>query len=619
MRWCLVVVVGCVLLGGCRSASVAVAVRAPDPAVAALPEPAEPVAEVRPEPAPDPLAPFFSAFPAALLAPPDTSGARAWVAATLAAMEPSARQAQLVVAGIPAGSPWSAVRAPMLALARRGVGGFLVPRAWAPDEVARATAELQAAAPVPLLIAADYERGAGRIDEAGRVQLTELPAAMAFGAAGDTLLAAAAGRLVAIESRAVGVNLLFGPVVDVNRNPANPIINTRAYSERADDVLRLARAFVREAEGHGLLTTLKHFPGHGDTATDSHSRLATVSATRGTLDASDLAPYRALLAPDLAGGGAPSAVMAAHVWAPALDPARRPATLSAPVLTGLLRRQIGFEGLIVTDDVQMGALDGLSDGERAVAPLIAGADLALTPRSTPVALAALADAVAAGRLTDADVDARARRVLRAKARAGLHRATLPVLGTLDALGRTGLGAPLADRVARAGATLLKTLPGALPVRGRVLLVQVSNVRAAGTLASAMDGLRAALAPASERRFDGALTPADRAALRASAAGADVVVLALHLRLVSGRGSAGLRVGQAGVLGALKAAGVPVVVVGFGSPYELGAFAGADAVLALYDSTLPSVRAAAAVLRGERGATGRLPVTAGPFPYGSHHR
>src|SRR5690606_24829544 len=192
-----------------------------------------------------------------------------------------------------------------------GVGGFLVPRLLDPEEVFEETQRLQAATPVPLFFAADYERGTGRFNNA----LTELPSNMALGATRDTVLAAAAGRLTAIESRALGINLLFAPVVDVNNNPDNPIINIRSYGEDPALVGAMATAFVREAQRHGVLTTLKHFPGHGNTTTDSHARMGTVGSDFAELDSIELRPYR-----DVLTGPHPSAgVMTAHLWVPALD------------------------------------------------------------------------------------------------------------------------------------------------------------------------------------------------------------------------------------------------------------------------------------------------------------
>ncbi len=540
-------------------------------------------------------------------APFDTRGGDAWAASTLARLGTDARAAQLVVLGLPAGTRWNGMREGVLALIRDGLGGVLVPRAWPPDEVRRAVAEMQAAARVPLLVAADYERGAGRADFD---RMTELPALMAFGAARDTLLAAAAGRLVAAESRALGVNWLFGPVVDVNRDPENPIINTRAYGERADDVSAMARAFVREAERGGLLTTLKHFPGHGDTATDSHSRLALVDAPLAVVEASDLLPYRDLFASDTP----PAAVMVAHVHTAALDPVRRAATISPVVMTTLLRERLGFTGLVVTDDLEMNALDDLGRDGRIVRPLLAGADIALTLGSGARAIAAVRDAVASGQMSGADLDARVRRVLAAKARVGLHVDAAPDEARWRAHAFSGAHA-FADTVARRSVTRLSARDGVLPLAGRVALVQIANVRASGSLGRALDAFRRELGPAVERRYDTVPTDAQVAALVTAASQADVVVVTLYQRLVSGRGFAGLRSGQERLVDALHRLGKPVVLVTMGNPYATADFPDADAVLVLYDTTLPSVRAAVAALRGG-DAPGRLPVTSGDYRVGS---
>ena len=595
------------------------------PSPRAVPQPAPPVVAAAPvvEPAPPPvrrtlLDTLFAAYPAWTQAPVDTFGAARWTDDIYRNLTDRQRAMQLVMASIPAGSSWARVRTEMLALAREGVGGFLVPRAWDPSEVFRAATELQNAAPVPLLLAADYERGVGRPGN----RFTEFPAAMAFGAAGDPTLAGVAGRLTALESRAIGVHLVFAPVVDVNTEPNNPIINNRAYSERADDVARMAGAYVAEAERLGVLTTLKHFPGHADTEDDTHARLAVARSGWDAMQNTHLLPYRRLFAAPTP----PSAVMVAHVAAPSLETGsdnigsgtglQRSATLSPAIVTDLLRRRLGFDGLVVTDDVQMGALAGLSEAERAVRPVVAGVDLVLTPRNARTAGAALLDAVETGRISRADFAAHVRRVLRAKGRAGLHRRAAPDAATFSTLDRDALGRRFAEQVAARSATLLKVAPNTLPVEGRVLLVQVSNVRAAGTLAAGMDAFSRALGATVERRFDGPTTIRQALDLRTLADGFDVVVVAAHFRLVSGRGDAGLRDGQRTLIQQVLGSNARSVVAGFGNPYALADFADADALLLHYDSTLPSAQSAGLILRGHAVAPGRLPVTLRGFPYGS---
>ncbi|HYE59387.1 MAG TPA: hypothetical protein VD948_12820, partial [Rhodothermales bacterium] len=228
------------------------------------------------------------------------------------------------------------------------------------------------------------------------------------------------------------------------------------------------------------------------------------------------------------------------------------------------------------------------------------------PRSATAAMAAIRAAVEAGTLSPLDVRTRVARVLAAKARAGLHRHAEPDDALWRRLTAPGRPHPLADTVAARAATRVYQAPGVLPLRGRVVLVQIANVRAVGTLGRALDTFRDALQPAVERRFDTTPLPSQVAAL--GALEADVVVVALHQRLVSGRGTAGLRQGQVQLVAALRGGGRRLVFVSFGSPYTLSDLDGGDAAFAFYDSTLPSVRAAAEVLLGRALATGRLPVT-----------
>src|SRR3954463_3948158 len=223
---------------------------------------------------------------------------------------------------------------------------------------------LQAIAPYPLLNSADFETGAGfRLEGA-----TAFPRNMAFGAAGDDSLAYEAGRITAIESRAIGVQVNFAPVVDVNNNPRNPVINTRSYGEDPALVARLGSAYVRGLQDGGMIATLKHFPGHGDTDVDSHLGLPIIKEPRASLEATEFPPFRAGIA---AGAGA---VMTAHIEMPSLDPTpNTPTTLSEPIVSGVLRRDLGFAGVIYTDSMRMAGVTALyTPGQAAVLAIKAG-------------------------------------------------------------------------------------------------------------------------------------------------------------------------------------------------------------------------------------------------------
>lgn len=561
---------------------------------------------------------LFAAYDAATLDAlrPDTIGAAAWVDATLAALTLEEKIGQLFIVDLPAPRPLGSVGEEALRAASEvGVGGFLVKRILGPPEVARQTRQLQEAAAVPLLFAADYERGAGRFLN----PFTELPSNMALGATRQPELAAAAGRLTAIESRAVGVNLLFAPVVDVNNNPANPIINIRAYGGRPRLVAQMAEGFVEGAARGGLLTTLKHFPGHGNTATDSHAQMGVVESDAAQLDSIELAPYRRLLGRS-ASAPPPAAVMTAHLWIRALDAEPLPATFSERALTRLLRDEMDFGGLVITDDVKMGALhNDFALAERVLRPLEAGADIVLTPEDLPAAIQAVKDAVERGRLSEERLDASVRRVLAAKARAGLHRQRVPPKALLQRLLEKPRGQAVADAIASEAATLLHT-SSVLPLAEdrRALLVQLSNYTDSESIGAAMNLLEEKLdgGALAEVRFDTEPSAAARQQTLAAAREAEVVVLALYLRLTTGRGEAGLFREQTRLARALAEGETPVVLAVFGNPYAVAAFPEAAAQLVLYDQTLASVRAAAAILAGEAPPRGRLPIRAGAYDYGA---
>ena len=273
--------------------------------------------------------------------------------------------------------------------------------------------DLQSRAHVPLLVATDQE--GGRVARFGSAPFTRMPSALAIGERGDTVLAREAARVTGRELAAVGLNMDFAPVADVNSNPANPVIGDRAFGTTPDAVTPFVLAQVAGYEDGGVLACVKHFPGHGDTALDSHYALPTLPFSLGEMQARELAPFQAAIVAGV------SAVMTAHILFPALDNSGLPATLSRPILTGLLREQLGFDGLIVTDCLEMKAVsESWGTARAAVLAAIAGADMLLichTEARQREAFAALQAAVQTGELPRARVRESARRVLQAKARA----------------------------------------------------------------------------------------------------------------------------------------------------------------------------------------------------------
>ena len=482
-----------------------------------------------------------------------------------------------------------------------------------PLELAAILNRLQSAAKTPLLIGGDYEHGVGmRIHGA-----TRFPRAMAYGAANDPALVRASARITAGEARALGVHVNFAPVADVNNNPRNPVINIRSYGEDPARVGTLAAEAVRGLQEGGVAATLKHFPGHGDTAVDTHLGLATVPHDRARLDRVELAPFRQ----GIEAGAA--AVMVAHVEMPALDPAPGPATFSRPIVTGLLREQLGFTGLVVTDSLLMDAISAMTGpGEASVKALLAGADLLLDPANVRDAAAALKAGLANGTVPRARLLDAARRVLEYKARLGLHRVRTVDLNAVMAHVGTRPGADLARTTAERAVTLLRDDRTAVPLQtprgGRVLYLSVldypSGWRIAAPARTLIPELRARWANVTAIELSDRSSAEELDLVRAMAGGYDAVVLGVFVRASSGSGRLDLGPGVVRLLQDLSAAAArrqqPLASVFFGSPYAAVAASALPSVLLTYDFGDFAEAAAVRALAGEIPIQGRLPVALG---------
>jgi beta-N-acetylhexosaminidase len=324
------------------------------------------------------------------------------------------------------------------------VGSFCLTVRWEPPflyrnqpyEAAALLNRLQHDSKLPLLIAADFERGLSmRLYGA-----TVFPHAMAFGAAGKLDYAEDFGRITAQEARAIGVHWNFFPDADVNSNSANPIINTRSFGEDPQQVGDLVVAYIKGARDNGMMTTVKHFPGHGDTATDSHLSVAQVTGDQARLQSVELPPFRRAIAAGV------DSVMVAHVTVPALDPdPNRVATTSPAVVTNLLKQQLGFKGIVVTDALDMAGLTRLyaaNIGRAAVDAFKAGNDLLIIPADLDASYRAMLQAVQSGEIGPAQLDASVLKILKAKASVGLHKNRMADLDALE----TVVGKP--ENVAR---------------------------------------------------------------------------------------------------------------------------------------------------------------------------
>ncbi len=484
-----------------------------------------------------------------------------------------------------------------------GVGGFIL---FEGDiyESAVLIDRLQSQAPVPLLIGSDFERGA-----AFRIRNTlPLPWNMAVGATRSEQWADRQGRITAREARALGVNWIFAPVVDVNNNPANPVINIRAYGEDPQRVGRLGAAFVAGAQQAGVLATAKHFPGHGDTEVDSHLSLPVIAAERPRLEQIEWLPFREAIRAGV------MTVMTAHVAVPALeqDPGR-PATLSAAILEQVLRKELGFRGLIVSDSMRMkGLTRGCWSGEAAVQALEAGVDVLLDPPDAQVVLGALREAVKTGRLSRARVDRSVERILQAKAWLGLSRRK-PI--DLRRLARS-INAPALRRqvqdLADASVTLVKDDPSQAPldVRGiRSGHLTIVSTRPTPDAAADLEGhLRMRLDSLEVDRLSSEATPPLLEQVENRAGKADLCLVALHAPLVTGTGRLGLPTRLADWLKGLVRIKPSALLISLGDPYLIRQLSFFPTCFCTFSHVATSQRAAVKALFGEIPVAGRLPVS-----------
>jgi beta-N-acetylhexosaminidase len=491
------------------------------------------------------------------------------------------------------------------------IGGVVLFRknVTSPTRVAELTAELQAIARTAgmsgLWVAIDHEGGVVNrfLPGSGLPRVTPLPSAMAIGATGDPALAHEAGRVAGRELRAMGIHLNFAPVLDVNNNPANPVIGARAFGESPALVEAMGLAYIKGLEDAGVAATAKHFPGHGDVSVDSHLALPRVAHGAARLEAVELFPFAAAARAGVA------AMMTAHIVFPALDPSGAPATMSAPVLNGILRERWGYRGLLLTDSLSMRAIvDHYGAGEAAVAAIRAGCDmvLALGPDALQQEiLDHLAGAIERGEISGARIAETLARIDAAAGRWGVRPAGEgPGSKVADLAGAVGTADHdrTAGRIAESAVTLVRNRAGLIPLTcARPARIGVAS------LSPGYEGQGPPDLASPLRRH--------RAEPREVAAGDALTDLECVIAVTSTRGTPDPRQ-VANVRSLHRQAGDRLVVVASGDPYDLLEFPEVPAYLAIYGSDEPSLDAAARVLLGLWRAQGRLPVSLpGLYPMG----
>lgn len=455
-----------------------------------------------------------------------------------------------------------------------------------PEQIAVLSNGLQEASATPLLIATDQEYGTvARIGEPA----TQFPGAMPLGATRDTEAANRAAEAAGTELRAMGLNQNFAPDADVNVDPANPVIGVRSFGSDPDLVSGFVAAQVSGYQAGGVAVSAKHFPGHGDTGTDSHVGLPVITHTAEEWERIDAPPFTAAIA-----AGA-DMVMSAHIQFPALDESLKPATLSQPILTGLLRDRLGFEGVIITDSLEMqGVRTEYGDERVPVMAILAGADMLLMPPDFPLAYEAVLAAVESGELTEERIDASVRRLLALKLARGIIEEPMTDPAAVDVVGapeHLDVAADIADR----SITLLVN-DGTLPLAAGSVLVTGwgENTTARLTASLTAQGLQAeALVTGDEPDAD-----AIKSAV-AAAAGRDLIVVSTYNVKAGGA--------QVDLVAELLKTGVPVVTAAVGTPYDAAHLGGANASLATYSYTTASLAALAKAITGAIDPSGVLPV------------
>lgn len=457
------------------------------------------------------------------------------------------------------------------------------------EQIAHLNAEVRAlsAGGVPPFIALDQEGGnVVRIHDRNVV----LPGNMALGATHSPQLAYEAGRAQAEDLRLLGFNMNLAPVLDVNVNPKNPVIGIRSFGDRPEVVAEFGAEFVRGQQDANLVTVAKHFPGHGNTDADSHRALPVMRESREEVMA-QLLPFERAIDEGLDG------LMTAHVAIPRLTGDETPATLSKALLSGLLRKQLGFDGLVVTDELEMEAIaDHYGVGRAAVMSIVAGADMVLIPwrpEKKVEVYQALLTAARSGELPAERLDDAVRRILLTKARRGVFDPLPPIDERLARLGQADrLEVP--KEIARRSVTLLRTDPRYFPISADRKIGVLTAEAALGRAIAARDpDAEVVVVPA----YPGSRARAElRRAARALALRSDVVVVGL----INSR--------QVDLVMMAAATGKPVIVVSMGLPYLVEQVDDARAVLAVYSYQESSAEAAAAALLGEQPTPGRLPVT-----------
>ena len=540
----------------------------------------------------------------AQLLPADT----AWVESTLKQMTLDEKIGQLFMPAhrdVPKTIEW---------IKNYNIGGIWFARTEA-RKIAAELDSLQLVSKYPLLVSADFEKGAGTYVDGA----TDLLFNMALGATRDPHIVYRSAALTAKEAKAMGVHIIFGPVLDVNNNPKNPVINARSFGENAEMVAVLGTAAINGYQDNGILATGKHFPGHGNTGTDTHANLGIIESTSEEFESIELLPYKQVLREAKL-----SAIMSAHLWVKSIDSDTIPATLSNKVMTGLLRNRLGFDGVIYTDAMVMGGITTRYPFDVAVVKAIqAGCDVILFPGSVEKGVESVRTAVKKGDITEARITESARRILLSKTRVNLHKERLVDLERISSSVGTSENYKEAKAIAAECLTLAKDERKLIPISDskRVTILTISN-RAGNSMLSRgvfnfPDEMRTRSTNVVDFTLSDSLRQDETAKAFELAKSSDVVVVAAYIRIVLSSGTVDLPTAHAKFLEQLAAQNPNIVLVSFGNPYIGGSVPFIPTYVCAFDNARAIQDAAADALFGKVHFKGKLPVTVSEsMKYGS---
>ena len=482
------------------------------------------------------------------------------------------------------------------------VGGFTLFRGEA-NSIAALTNELQKISKIPLFFSADYERGLRMQSRIG----TPFTTNMGVAATGEVQAAYRQGKIICEEMRAIGANWLFGPVADINNNPDNPVINIRSFGANPQKVGEFVSALSRGTQEAGCLSTLKHFPGHGDTATDSHIGLSVISADRARLDSVELAPFRAAIQNGVA------SVMTAHLAVPKVTNDELPGTLNPKITTDILRKELKFEGIITTDSMEMGAITkSFPNGQSAVMAIKAGADVVLFPPNVDKAIEAIEAAVRSGEITEARINESVKRLLSAKYRLGLIENRFVDLAKVNQIVEKPENVREANATAERSITLLRNNDNILPMTteraNKTLFVVIAADDDPIEGVTFIPEIQRRAANAKIIRLDPRSTVGEYEKVLSDARNFNSIVLAPFVKRAAAKGTVALPENQTNFVRQMITLDKPVAVVAFGSPYLIRQFPNAKNYVATYAIEEVAQNAAARTIFGEVPFQGKLPVS-----------